>query len=75
MSRNTPHEACWATVSQAARIAGVSRRTIFEWIRGGKVELVRTPGGHARINPRSLFCYTASGPVKPGPKHSAVRRW
>ena len=34
---------------QAAEIAGVSRRTIFNWMRAGKVEYVRTPMGGVRI--------------------------
>src|SRR5689334_17928268 len=34
---------------KAGEIAGVTRRTIHNWIRLGKVEVVRTPSGHPRI--------------------------
>jgi len=36
-------------INQAAAIAGVSRRTIYNWIEAGKIEYVRTPGGSIRI--------------------------
>lgn len=34
---------------QAAEIAGVTERTIWNWMRLGKVEYVRTPSGGVRI--------------------------
>jgi predicted site-specific integrase-resolvase len=42
-------------IRQAMQIAGVSRRTIHNWLRLGKVEYVRTAGGGARIYADSLF--------------------
>ena len=46
-----------ATVSimQAAAQVGVSRRTIYNWIRDGKVEYVRTAGGSIRIFADTLW--------------------
>lgn len=34
---------------KAAEIAGVTERTIYNWVRLGWVEYVRTPGGGVRI--------------------------
>lgn len=42
------------TVSQATKVAGVSLRTIYNWISAGKVEAVTTPGGSIRIRLVSL---------------------
>lgn len=42
-------------VNQAADAAGVSRRTIYNWLRAGKLEFVRTAGGSLRIFSYSLF--------------------
>lgn len=38
-----------ANIAQACVIAGVCRRTIYNWISAGKVEYVRTASGHVRI--------------------------
>lgn len=43
------------TIAQACEIVGVSRRTIYNWIAGNKVEYVRTVGGSIRIFADSLF--------------------
>lgn len=37
------------SIMQACEVVGVSRRTIYNWISGGKVEYVRTAGGSVRI--------------------------
>ncbi len=37
------------SIAQACELVGVSRRTIYNWIAGGKVEYVRTAGGSVRI--------------------------
>ena len=46
-----------ATVNilQAAERAQVSRRTIYHWLDGGKLDYVRTPGGRVRIFTDSLW--------------------
>ena len=37
------------SITKACELVGVSRRTIYNWISGGKVEYVRTAGGSVRI--------------------------
>ncbi len=37
------------SIVRACEVVGVSRRTIYNWIAGGKVEYVRTAGGSIRI--------------------------
>lgn len=43
------------TVQRAADLAGVCRRTIYHWIKSGKVETIKTAGGRVRILRRTLF--------------------
>lgn len=37
------------SIPRACEMVGVSRRTIYNWIAGGKVQYVRTAGGSVRI--------------------------
>lgn len=37
------------SVREAMKEAAVSKRTIWNWIATGKVEVLRTPTGHVRI--------------------------
>jgi excisionase family DNA binding protein len=37
------------TVPEAARACGVSRMTMWRWIKANKIQHVKTPGGHHRI--------------------------
>ena len=37
------------SIPRACELVGVSRRTIYNWIAGGKIEYVRTAGGSVRI--------------------------
>lgn len=41
-------------INQAAELAGVSRKTIYNWIRADKIEYVRNAGGAIRIFTDSL---------------------
>ncbi len=43
------------SIMKACELVGVSRRTIYNWISGGKVEYVRTAGGSIRIFVDSLW--------------------
>ncbi len=43
------------SIMQACEVVGVSRRTIYNWMAGGKVEYVRTAGGSVRIFADSLW--------------------
>lgn len=40
---------------KAAEIAGVTERTIYNWMRTKQIEFVRTPTGRVRIYVDSLF--------------------
>lgn len=41
-------------IIQAAAVLGVSRRTIYNRIRSGELETIRTPGGSQRVLRSSL---------------------
>jgi excisionase family DNA binding protein len=43
------------SIIRAAQLAGVSRRTIYNWLSSGKLEYVRTAGGSVRIFVDSLW--------------------
>lgn len=43
------------SIMHACEEAGVSRRTIYNWLAAGKLEHVRTAGGSVRIYADSLF--------------------
>lgn len=43
------------SIAKACEVVGVSRRTIYNWIAGGKVEYVRTAGGSVRIFADTLW--------------------
>lgn len=43
------------TVNAAAAAAGVTRHTIYNWLKAGKVRHRRTAGGGIRIDAESLY--------------------
>lgn len=43
------------SIMTACATAGVSRRTIYNWINAGKIEYVRTAGGSVRIFEDTLW--------------------
>lgn len=43
------------TILEASALAGVSRRTIYNWLGQGKLQFARTAGGSIRIVRASLF--------------------
>lgn len=43
------------SIPRACEMVGVSRRTIYNWIAGGKVQDVRTAGGSVRIFADTLW--------------------
>jgi excisionase family DNA binding protein len=53
------------SILQACERVGVSRRTIYNWIAGGKVEYVRTAGGAVRIFTDSLWREPDGGSRRP----------
>ncbi len=44
----------WLSTGQAAALCSVTAATVLNWIRTGKIEGVRTPGGHYRIKRERL---------------------
>lgn len=43
------------SLAHASRLLGVSRRTIYYWIRGGRLRTIRTLGGSQRVLVDSIF--------------------
>lgn len=43
------------TVDQACALVQVSRRTIYNWLKQGKLQVTRTAGGRLRIQRESLW--------------------
>jgi excisionase family DNA binding protein len=43
------------SIMKACEVVGVSRRTIYNWMAGGKIQYVRTAGGSVRIYADSLW--------------------
>lgn len=51
----SPGRRVTVSIQQAADRVGVSRRTVYNWIAGGKVQYVRTAGGSVRIFEDTLW--------------------
>jgi excisionase family DNA binding protein len=51
------------TIKEACTLLGVSRRSIYNWLAKGKLEIIRTPGGAVRIFPDSLLRVAETSPV------------
>ncbi len=58
------------SIAQACELVGVSRRTIYNWIAGGKVEYVRTAGGSVRIFVDTLWRDPRAGAAPTEPPHA-----
>jgi excisionase family DNA binding protein len=54
-------------IAQACELADVSRRTVYNWMRAGKVEYLRTAGGSVRIYVDTLFTPPTTEPPAPPP--------
>ena len=48
------------TTHQAAKLLGVSLPTVVNWIKAGRLEAYRTPGGHRRIPAESIVVFCRS---------------
>lgn len=44
----------WLTLGEASRLLGVDPDTLRRWADGGKVDLLRTPGGHRRFRRETI---------------------
>jgi excisionase family DNA binding protein len=56
-------------IQQAMAVAGVSRRTIYNWIAAGKLTYRRTAGGSLRILESSLWQPDESTRLTTDPRH------
>jgi excisionase family DNA binding protein len=54
------------SIEQAARILGVSRRTIYNRIRDGRLQTIRTLGGSQRVLVESVQTQSRHGAEWPG---------
>jgi hypothetical protein len=55
--------AALCTVGDAARLSNVSKRTIYNWIGHGWVQVRRMPSGRQRIEVKSLMRRSPAGQV------------
>jgi len=61
------------SIEQAAQVLGVSRRTIYNHIKNGRLATLRTLGGSQRVLVASLPNAAAMGdPVAPWPQGPAL---
>jgi excisionase family DNA binding protein len=54
------------SIPKACELVGVSRRTIYNWIAGGKIQYVRTAGGSVRIFADTLWRDAGGGEASMG---------
>ncbi len=62
------------SIPRACELVGVSRRTIYNWIAGGKVQYVRTAGGSVRIFADTLWRDPSAPPTEMGWAADRLRR-
>lgn len=49
-----PDDRAYLTTGEAARILGVSPKTVSRWAAAGRIPHVVTPGGHRRFSPEAI---------------------
>jgi excisionase family DNA binding protein len=54
------------TIDEASTIVKVSRRTIYNWLKLGRLRCLRTAGGNVRIYADSLYRNTNDDPRPTG---------
>ena len=57
MKKHDLSQPTFITVPRAATICGVSRNTMFQWVRQGKVKAYQTPGKTNLIRPSDLVAF------------------
>jgi excisionase family DNA binding protein len=60
------------TSAEVASAVGVSPRTVSNWIRDGRLQAHRTPGGHARVADHDLRRFLAERGIRPLPIAAAA---
>ena len=53
------------SIMEACKLAGVSRRTIYNWLSSGKIDYIRTAGGSVRIFVDTLWRDPQRGRIQP----------
>jgi len=53
------------TTTEAARVLSVSADTVLKWVKAGKIESYRTPGGHSRIPKEAVTALLPNGKKTP----------
>lgn len=59
MTDETP---TYLTTGEAADLLGVSSQTVVNWIKTGKLDAIRTLGGHRRIDRTVIEQMLTTGP-------------
>ena len=62
------------SIPRACEMVGVSRRTIYNWIAGGKIQYIRTAGGSVRIFADTLWRDAQPGPAPEQDWNDRLRR-
>ena len=60
------------SIAQAAILLGVSRRTVYNHIKSGRLSTLRTAGGSQRVLVASLQQQPSAGAVAPWPQRPAM---
>ncbi len=76
------NESDWLTTGEAAALCSVTPDTILKWIKKGRIEGMRTAGGHYRVERQAIESYIrppamSSDPQAPWPQTQAppLRCW
>jgi excisionase family DNA binding protein len=54
VTRSTPRDPDWVSLSEASRVLGVSPATLRRWSDAGRLRVFTTPGGHRRFSRTAL---------------------
>ena len=68
----------YLTVTEAAALLGMNRRTVQQWVRTGRIDGHQTPGGHWRIDREALDradLNVGEFARRVGVHRATVRRW
>jgi excisionase family DNA binding protein len=57
----------YLTTTNAAQFFNVTRFTVLNWIKQGKLKAVRTPGGHQRIPRENITSLIQRNRITPPP--------
>jgi excisionase family DNA binding protein len=64
----------YLTTTEAARLLSVSADTVLKWVRAGKIQSYRTPGGHFRIPSEAVTTMLPETAAVPIPTATALTK-